>query len=250
MKKKKNPKLLLSVGEAQVAGTDYDSPFTVLLGTADTYVILTKAGISTIFSAITGNIGTSPAAASYITGFALIADSSNVFSTSKYVTGEVFAADYAAPTPVNIGTAILDMGIAYSDAAGRASDEINREDGLVTGQTFNTGVYKWTTDINFSADIYISGSDTDIFIFQTTGNVIAGAGAKINLVGGAVATNVFWQVAGFVVAGSGAELQGNFLVATFAAFQTGSRLDGRVLSQTAVTLDQVTFVDPLYPYSE
>src|ERR1700737_3593619 len=66
----------------------------VNLGTAGNYVILAKAGISTVpTSDITGGLGVSPAAASSITGFALTLDSSNVLSTSSQVTGSVYAAD-------------------------------------------------------------------------------------------------------------------------------------------------------------
>ena len=79
----------------------------VELGTAGHYVILAKSGISTVpTAAITGDLGVSPAAATYITGFSLTADSTNVFSTSPQVTGKVYAADYASPTPSNLTTAI------------------------------------------------------------------------------------------------------------------------------------------------
>ena len=57
--------------------------------------------ISTVpTSAITGNIGVSPAAATFITGFSLTADVTNMFSTSPQVTGKVYAADYTSPTSV------------------------------------------------------------------------------------------------------------------------------------------------------
>lgn len=57
-----------------------------VLGTAGNFAILAKTGIST-----TGNIGVSPAAATYITGFGLIMDKSNTFSTSSLVIGKVYA---------------------------------------------------------------------------------------------------------------------------------------------------------------
>src|SRR5580658_1544741 len=51
------------------------SPGAVNLGTAGDFVILSKSGISTVpTSAVTGNLGVSPAAATYITGFSLTAD--------------------------------------------------------------------------------------------------------------------------------------------------------------------------------
>jgi len=85
----------------------------VNLRTAGNFAILTKSGISTIpSSAIIGDIGVSPIDHTAITGFSLTADPSNVFSTSDQVTGKVFAADYADPTPFNLTTAIGDMETA------------------------------------------------------------------------------------------------------------------------------------------
>ena len=48
-------------------------------------MILAKTGIATVpTSAIVGNLGVSPAAATFITGFSLTADATNVFSTSPH----------------------------------------------------------------------------------------------------------------------------------------------------------------------
>ncbi|MEO6098356.1 MAG: ice-binding family protein [Fibrobacteria bacterium] len=82
-------------------------------------MILAKTGISTTgTTAITGDIGVSPAAASYITGFSLKAPPTT-YSTSPLVTGKVYAADYATPTPAKMTTSILEMEKAYTDAASR-----------------------------------------------------------------------------------------------------------------------------------
>ena len=76
------------------------SPAAVNLGSAGDFVILAKAGVTTVgVTSIVGDIGVSPTAAISITGFSLILDSSNTFSTSALVSGKVYAADYAAPTP-------------------------------------------------------------------------------------------------------------------------------------------------------
>lgn len=96
----------------------------VNLGTAGNYVILTKAGISTVpATAITGNIAVSPAALTYITGFSLTADSTNTFSTSTQVTGKVYGATHSSPTPSELTTAIGDATIAYNDAKSRNCNE-------------------------------------------------------------------------------------------------------------------------------
>ena len=95
--------VLTRVPEAKAAG-----PAPIVLGAAGNFEILAKSGISnTGTSHVTGDIGVSPAAASTITGLALVADATNVFSTSSEVTGKVYAATYAPPTPANMSTACL-----------------------------------------------------------------------------------------------------------------------------------------------
>src|SRR3989338_2283986 len=75
-------------------------PATVNLGSAGNFVILTKTGISTTGStSIVGDIGISPAEATYITGFALTLPSASSFSTSAIVIGKIYAPSYANPTP-------------------------------------------------------------------------------------------------------------------------------------------------------
>ena len=223
----------------------------VRLGLAGEFTILTKAGISTVpASAITGNIGVSPVAASYMTGFDLIADKSNTFSTSTQVAGgRAHAADYTSPTPSMMTSAVLDMQTAYNDAKSRPLSDganIDIKAGLISGETFTAGVYNWGSDINIASDIYLKGDEDSKFIFQSTGNVVVGSGAKVILVadepGGSAPSpaNIVWQVAGYVDAGSGSHLEGVFLVKTRAMFKTGSSLNGRILAQTACTLDQAT----------
>jgi hypothetical protein len=226
----------------------------VPLGSASKFVVLAKSGISTVPpSTVKGNIGVSPISAAAMTGFSLSADPSNVFSTSDQVTGRAYGANYASPTPSDMTTAVLDMETAYTDAAGRSvssAENLNVKSGLISGVTFKPGVYHWGSDVMFGSDIYIKGSSEDVFIFQATGNIVAGSGARIVLVesggggGKPKASNIFWQVAGDVDAGTTAHLEGNFLIKTHAIFKTGSSLHGRVMSQTACTLDSATIVDP------
>ena len=167
------------------------------------------------------------------------------------MSGKCYASDYTSPTPIKLTTAVADGETAYTDASGRTTTTstpeatyTNLKAGLIEGQTLTPGVYTWDRDVSFTAGITISGSSTDIFIFQTTGNVIVGSGAAVKLEGGALAKNIFWQVAGFVEAGTTSHLEGIFLVKTRAAFKTGSTLIGRIFAQTAVTLDAATITEP------
>jgi hypothetical protein len=220
---------------------------TVNLGTAGNFVILAKTGITTTgVTSITGDIGVSPAAATAITGFGLILDASGTFSTSSLITGEVYAASYTSPTPTKMTTAISDMLTAYTDAAGRnLPDSIEMGAGDITSKTITHGLYKWSTGVQISAaGVTISGSATDIWIFQIAKDLTVANGAIVTLSGGANASNIFWQVAGQVTLGTTAQMKGNILCQTQIAISTGATLNGRALAQTAVTLNANTINSP------
>src|SRR4051812_24608577 len=109
-----------SCGNSNGVGADAD------LGSSSGYVILAKTGVSNATgSSITGNIGLSPAAQTYITGFALVEHATNAFATSSSVTGLVFSATDADPTPANLTSAIGSMETAYTELAGRPAGTSN-----------------------------------------------------------------------------------------------------------------------------
>jgi hypothetical protein len=64
------------------------------------------------------------------------------------------------------------------------------------------------------------------------------------LSGGALPKNVFWQVAQGVDIGTTALMQGVILGKTLINLQTGATANGRLLAQSAVTLDQNTVTIP------
>ncbi len=224
---------------------DASAPNPVNLGTAGTYAILAKSGISTVpTSAVTGNLGVSPAAATYITGFSLTADATNVFALSPQVTGKVFASNYASPTPSSLTTAIGDMELAFTDAAGRAAKVTELGAGDIGGQTLTAGVYKWGTGLLVPTNVTLSGSATDVFILQIGKSLTVSNGTKVLLTGGALAKNVFWQVAGAAEIGTTAHVEGIILSQTSITLRTGASINGRLLAQTAVSIDASTVVEP------
>ena len=164
-------------------GTAVPAPPPVNLGDASEFVILAKAGISTVpASVIKGNIGVSPITAEAMTGFSLTADASNAFSTTAQVTGQAFAADYASPTPAKLTDLVLNMEAAYTDASSRAhsgADYLNIGDGRIADAIFTKGVYHWGSDVTFASAIYIKGNKDSRYIFQSTGNVVAGNNAQV-----------------------------------------------------------------------
>jgi Ice-binding-like len=227
------------------AGGSAGSPMVVNLGTAGNFVMLAKSGISTVpTSAITGDLGISPAAATYITGFSLTADSTNAFSISAQVTGKVYASNYAQPTPSNLTTAIGDMQTAFTDAAGRAPGVTELGAGMIGGMTLTPGVYKWSSDLLIPTDVALEGGATGVWIFQIAQNLTVSSGAHVTLSGGAVPENVFWQVSGAASLGTTAHLEGIVLSQTAITLSTGASVNGRLLAQTAVSVEGSTVVEP------
>ena len=214
----------------------------VNLGKASSFAILTKSGVTNVpTSSITGDMGVSPIAATAITGFSLVADKTNTFSTSTQVTGKVYAANYASPTPANLTTAINNMQTAYNDAAGRKLPDFTElYAGDLSNKTLTPGLYKWSTGVLVNNKVTLKGGPNDIFIFQIAGNLTLGSGTNVVLSGGVQAKNIFWQVAGGagVEIGTTAHMEGTILAKTAIHLRTGASLNGRALAQTAVTLDK------------
>jgi len=210
------------------------------LGTAENYVIVAKTAINNIStSAITGNLGLSPAATSYITGLSLT--NATGYATSAQVTGNIYAADMAAPTPINLTSAVNDMVTAYNDAAGRPSPDFSElGTGNIGGKTLVPGLYKWTSNVTIPTTVTIAGGPNDVWIFQISGNLTMSSATSIILSGGAQASNIFWQVAGQATLGTTSEFDGIILSMTGITLQTGASMNGRALAQTAVILDANT----------
>jgi hypothetical protein len=216
----------------------------VNLGASGNYVILAKTAINNIpTSAITGDMGLSPAATSYITGFALT--NATGYATSTQVTGKVYAADMASPTGSNLTTAVENMLTAYTDAAGRPTpDELNLLSGNIGGQTLAPGLYKWGSSVTMSDDVTLSGSADDVWIFQIDNDLTMSADVNILLLGAVQTKNIFWQVAGEAVIGANSHFEGIILSQTGITLQTGASYKGRMLAQTAVILDQNAVTKP------
>ena len=160
------------------------------------------------------------------------------------MTGKVYAADYTAPTPSALTTAIGDMQTAFTDAAGRAASVTELGAGNIGGMTIAPGVYKWGTGLLIPTDVTLSGTATDIWIFQIAQDLTMASATKIVLAGGALAKNVFWQVSGLVDLGTTAHCEGVVMTMTSVTLRTGASINGRLFAQTAVSIDGSTVVEP------
>ncbi|NVN99149.1 MAG: DUF3494 domain-containing protein [Geobacteraceae bacterium] len=222
-------------------------PAPVNLRTAGNFVILAKSAVSTTGTTkVVGDIGVSPAAATYITGFGMIADSTNTFATSSLVIGKIYAANYTPPTPSKMTTAVLDMQTAFTDAAGRTLPDFTELGaGNISGKTLAPGLYKWGTGVLITnTGVTLSGGANDVWIFQIAKDLTVNNSAMVTLAGGAQARNIFWQVSGQATLGTAADFKGIILSKTLISLNTGAKMNGRALAQTAVTLNATAITAP------
>jgi hypothetical protein len=213
------------------------------LRTAASYAILAGSLISNVpTSAITGNLGLSPAAGSNITGFG-----------GTEVNGTIYTADATGPAgsvpdAVTLTTAKGDLTTGYNEAAGRTATDIVLLAGNIGGLTLTPGLYKSsgsleisTGDLTFDA----KGNPEAVFIIQIASTLNTTSGRKIILAGGAVASHIFWQVGTSATLGTTSVFKGNIMADQSISVNTGASIEGRLLARIgAVTINATTLVTP------
>lgn len=213
----------------------------VKLGSAATFALLGKTGITDVYaSVVTGDVGASP-----ISGAAI------GLTCGEIAAGVLYTVDAAGPLPCSVTAATLltsavsDMEAAYTDAAGRVLPDFTElGSGEIGGKTLAPGLYKWGTDVKISTNVTLAGGPTDVWIMQIAGGIQQASATRVTLTGGALAKNVFWQAAGAVSIGTTAHFEGVVLAKTMVAVKTGASVNGRLLAQTAVTLQKNIITQP------
>jgi len=235
------------------AGGVSTDPGSVPLGDAGTFVILAQAGVTNVpTSPITGNVGAHP-----ITGAAIGVTCAEVTGTAP---GKIFDTDGAytgggaadvscrVTDATLLDTAVDDSAAAYGDAAGRTAGVLNLGGGTLSGEILAPGTYTWngtSATLNITGDITLSGSATDVWIFQVAGNLNQSPATKVNLKDGALSKNVFWQVGGAATSiGTTAHIAGIVITVGSVALDTGASVDGRLYTLGSVTLEQNTVTRP------
>ena len=191
------------------------------LNTAAAFAVLAGTTVTnTGPSVIAGDLGVSPGTA--VTGF-----------PPGVVVGTIHSADATA------AQAQLDLTAAYNNAAGQPVDAtLPTELGgtIVTPGTYDSaaGTFGITGELTLDGQ----GDPNAVFIFKTASTLITASASRINLINGAQACNVFWQVGSSATLGTGSSFVGNILALTSITATTGVNVDGRLLARNgAVTLD-------------
>ncbi|WP_414637432.1 ice-binding family protein [Amycolatopsis sp.] len=197
------------------------------LGTAGSYSVLGgQAVTNTGPSTLAGDLGVSPGTA--ITGFP---------------PGITAGATHAADAPA--AQAQSDLVIAYNDAAGRAPTASVAGD--LVGQTLTGGVYHSTGPLALSGTLTLDGRGDPgtVWIFQVASTLITASASHVNLINGAQACHVYWQVGSSATLGTTSNFVGTIMALTSITVATGTVVDGRALARNGqVSLDDNVFTTP------
>jgi hypothetical protein len=189
---------------------------TVPLAGASNFAILAGAAISnTGATTISGNLGLSPG--SSIGGFP-----PGIIAGTQYINNAIAS------------QAKLDLTAAYNDAAGRTCTDIVTLSGNIGGLTLTPGLYKSTSSLAISSgDLTFDakGNANAVFIIQIASTLTTTPGRKVILSGGALASNIFWQVGSSATFGTTSVFKGTVLVMQSITFNTGATLDGKALAR-------------------
>ncbi|MGI8822411.1 MAG: ice-binding family protein [Acidimicrobiia bacterium] len=157
------------------------------------------------------------------------------------VLGTIHAGDAVA------AQAQSDLTIAYNDAAGRACDtNLTGQD--LGGLTLTPGVYCFSSSAQLTGALTLDaqGDPDAVFIFQIGSTLITASASTVNLINGAQACNVFWQVGSSATLGTNSIFRGTILALTSITVTTGATVEGRTLARNgAVTLDNNVITTPM-----
>ncbi|MDO9182984.1 MAG: ice-binding family protein [Bacteriovorax sp.] len=194
------------------------------LGIANSFAVMAYTSITSApTSNINGKVGLKPGVRSLVT-----------LNPRTEVSGglsEIYAGDDVGDPLDYLNIAREDLIAAYRDAVARVTDKdkVEAYRGMPGGKILPPGIYRWSNGVVISSDMTLEGNDTDVFIFQISGDMSVSAKVRISLSGGVQAKNIFWQVSGKVTLESVSVVPGNIMSQLTFEMKSLAELHGRAL---------------------
>lgn len=203
----------------------------VALGSSSNFAVLAGAGITntgatTVSGTAGGDMGSSPTPA--FTG-----DTTVTTTGTKYMAAEAI---------VSGAKAALDT--AYLDAAGRTPATAVTAD--LGGQTLVGGVYNGASSLGLTGTLILDGQNdpTSVWVFQAGSTLTTASSSVVQLINGAQACNVFWQVGSSATFGTTSDFTGHVFAQTAISTNAGTTIHGQLLARdAAVTLINTTIIN-------
>lgn len=183
------------------------------LGTAGAYSVLSSAALTnTGMTSVTGKVGSGTS----ITGF----------PPGTTDTPPVHVADSDATA------ALADLSTAYFEVQGRIPVMGNGVTGDIGGTTMTPGLYTAATTLAISGDLTLDAQNDPaaIFVFQIGTTLNTAASARVLLINGTTAANVYWQVGTSAGLGANTAFQGTLMADQSVTLGASATVVGRVLA--------------------
>ena len=206
---------VVTVGALAIAGMSVAGSSAAVaplsLNSANSFALVVGGGLSnTGQSTITGDVGLSPVIS--------FTDSGVLMLKGAYHFGDTATV-----------TAQTSIATAYGLAASENPSVVIASE--LAGQTLLPGIYTNVAGISVNGTVNLDAQNNPnaIFVLQTPLALTTGAASNINLVNGAQACNVFWQVGTTSSLGANSDFKGNLLGKGNFSSAAGSAVQGRVL---------------------
>jgi hypothetical protein len=218
-------------------------PSLVDLGAAGSFAILTGTGITNAgtLSIVGGDIGVWPTTCGSLTGFAAAGPSSSTTFEGTIVCPDVttrLSSKFDSVVNATRLSEAMQAIVAVTEELGNRAHATLPGAGLteIGGMTLPAGTYFFPATLTITTDVILNGSSTDVWIFKVYSTAAVAAGARVVLVGGARAVNIYWQIGTTCALAAGVVIEGTMLVGTTLTLGVDCTVRGRIFSKTAVTI--------------
>lgn len=137
---------------------------------------------------------------------------------------------------------------AYNDADQRTATSTVAGD--LGGSTLHSGIFSSAGALSLTGNLVLDGQSdpSSVFIFKVAAAFSTAAGSAIQLINGAQANRVFWQVAGAFTGGAQSSFAGSLVSPAAITLGANTTIDGRAVSLNgAVTLHTSAVSSPTTP---